>query len=298
MSEQIDGTAVVLAAGGERIVPWEIGVLAGYSDAGLDLGRAGLVVGTSAGSLVAAQLALGVDQAGHADRIARSGVPEAPAALLERAATALPRLLALQAQTAELGVRERSRRVGRFALEAETIPEDSHVAAVTERLPEGAWPASLRLMAVDAETGELVRLSADLQVGVGRGVAAARALPGVLPTVTVGRRRLMDAVIASGTNADVAVADGVDRALVITAAASQAKAGTVDAALEAGLGRELDALGAAGVAVEVIRADEEARSAMGEQLYGIVDAAEAANAGRRAGRAAARRLQQRSGSSR
>jgi predicted acylesterase/phospholipase RssA len=226
VSEQIDGTAVVLAAGGERVVPWEIGVLAGFSDAGLDLGRAGLDLG-------------------------RAGLV-----------------------------------VG------------TSVAAVTERLPEGAWAASLRLMAVDAETGELVRMSADLEVGVGRGVAAARALPGVLPTVTVGRRRLMDAVIASGTNADVAVADGIDRALVITAAASQAKAGTVDAALEAGLGRELDALGAAGVAVEVIRADEEARSAMGEQLYGIVDAAEAANAGRRAGRAAARRLQQRSGRSR
>jgi len=39
--------------------------------------------------------------------------------------------------------------------------------------------------------------------------------------------------------------------------------------------------------LEVIRADEEARSAMGEQLYGIVDATVAVNAGRRAGRAAA-----------
>jgi NTE family protein len=239
--------------------------------------------------LVAAQLAIGLDQAEHADRIAQSGVPEPPAGLLERAATALPRLLALQAQAAELGVRERARRVGRFALEAETIPEDSHVAAVTSRLPEGDWPASLRLMAVDAETGELVRLSADLQVGVGRGVAAARAVPGVLPTVTIAGRRLMDAVVASGTNADVAAADGIHQALVITAAASQAKTGTLDAALEAGLRRELDALEAAGVAVEVIRADEEARSAMGEQLYGTGDATVAVNAGRRAGRAAARR---------
>jgi NTE family protein len=52
---------VVLAAGGERVVAWEVGVLAGLADAGLDPRGAEVVLGTSAGALVAARLAAGED---------------------------------------------------------------------------------------------------------------------------------------------------------------------------------------------------------------------------------------------
>jgi NTE family protein len=281
--------AVVLAAGGERVVPWQTGVLAGLADAGLDLRGAGAIVGTSAGAFVAARLALGVDQRAAADRIVARGVPQAPAELLALAARALPRLLRLQADTAGLDAVVRARRVGRFALDAPTIPEEVHVAAVSDRIPEGAWPRALRLITVDAETGELVRLDRGSAISVGRGAAAARALPGVLPPVTVGSRRLMDAVVASGTNADAA-GQGVDRVLVITPAAASPLAGTVDAALEAGLTAERAALERAGVTVDVLRPDAGARAAMGEQLYGIVDATAAVTSGRRAGRALAAQI--------
>lgn len=273
--------AVVLAAGGERVVPWETGVLAGLADGGIDLRSAGAIVGTSAGAFAAARLAIGVDQRAAADRIAANGAPQAPAELVRRAAAALPRLLEIQGSGLEPAARRR--RVGRFALEAETIAEDAHVAAVSARLPAGEWPAALRLLAVDAATGELVRLDQGSGITVGRGVAAARALPGVLPPVTVRGRRLMDAVVASGTNADAA-GDAVERVLVITPAAGDPRPGTVDAGLEAGLARERAALEDAGVAVDVVRADDEARAAMGEELYGIVDAGTAVRRGRRAGR--------------
>ncbi len=141
-------------------------------------------------------------------------------------------------------------------------------------------------MAVDAETGELVRLDQRSVISVARGVAAARALPGVLPPVTVGDRRLMDAVVASGTNVEAAGGD-VERVLVITPAVAEASPGTVDAAIEAGLRRERTALEEAGLVVDVIRAEPEARTAMREQLYQIVDAAAAVNAGRHAGRVVA-----------
>jgi NTE family protein len=281
--------AVVLAAGGERVVAWQTGVLAGLADAGLDLRGAEAIVGTSAGAFVAARLALGVDQRAAADRIVEQGVPQAPAELVARAATALPRLLRLQAEAAGLDAVVRARRVGRLALEARTIPEQVHIAAVSGRVPAGAWPRALRVMTVDAETGELVRLDRASAISVGRGVAAARALPGVLPTVTVGRRRLMDAVVASGTNADAAGA-AVDRVLVITPAPAAPRPGTVDAALEAGLAGERAALERAGVMVDVVRADAAARAAMGEQLYGIVDATAAVTSGRRAGRALAAQI--------
>ena len=285
----MDRFGLVLAAGGERVVPWQTGVLAGLADAGLDMRGAAAIVGTSAGAFVAARLALGVDQRAAADRIVARGAPPMPAEIVARAATVLPRLLAIQAETADLDTVTRSRRVGRFALEAPTISEAAHVAAVTGRLPAGAWPSALRLMAVDAESGERVRLDPGSATTVARGVAAARALPGVLPPVTVGRRRLIDAVVASGTNAD-AVHDGVERVLVVLPAAVEPQPGTLDAALEAGLARERAALERAGVTVEEIRPDGTARAAMGEQLFGIVDAAVAVSSGRHAGRAVARAL--------
>jgi NTE family protein len=283
-------TVVVLAAGGERVVPWQTGVLAGLADAGLDMRGAAAIVGTSAGAFVAARLALGVDARDAADRIVARGVPRAPAELVARAAETLPRLLAIQAEAAGLDTAARCRRVGRFALAARTIPEDAHVAAVTSRLPAGGWPGALRLMAVDAGTGELVRLDRRSGISVGRGVAAARALPGVLPPVTVGRHRLMDAVVASGTNAAVAACVGIERVLVITPAAADPQPGTVDAALEAGLAGERAALEPAGVTVHVVRPDGAARAAMGEQLYGIVDAAVAVSRGRHTGRALAAQI--------
>ena len=39
---------------------WEVGLLLGLTEAGVDLGAADLLVGTSAGSVVAAQVACGV----------------------------------------------------------------------------------------------------------------------------------------------------------------------------------------------------------------------------------------------
>jgi NTE family protein len=278
-----DQTAVVLAAGGERIVPWQTGVLAGLADAGLDLRTAAAIVGTSAGAFVAARLALGVDPRDAADRILERGVPEAPAELVERAAAALPRLLEIQADAAALDAASRSRRVGRFALDAQTMPEEVVVSAIAARLPASGWPDVLQLLTVDADTGERVRLDRASGVSPGRGVAAARALPGVLPPVTVGSRRLMDAVVTSGTNADAARGDHA-RVIVITPAIPAPRRDTIDAVLEAGLARERAALEHAGVSVHVVRPDDAARAAMGDQLYGIVDAVAAVTSGRRAGR--------------
>src|SRR3954466_1696329 len=59
MSDQ--RTALVLGGGGITGIAWEIGVLAGLAEAGTDLSGAELVVGTSAGSVVGAQLACGAE---------------------------------------------------------------------------------------------------------------------------------------------------------------------------------------------------------------------------------------------
>src|SRR5687768_10690370 len=51
--------ALVLGGGGITGIGWELGLLAGLAEAGLDLSGADLVVGTSAGSVVGAKLTSG-----------------------------------------------------------------------------------------------------------------------------------------------------------------------------------------------------------------------------------------------
>lgn len=283
MTIAVQTTALVLAAGGERVVPWEIGVMAGLADAGADPRRAGLIVGTSAGALTAAQVALGADPRELARAITRDGVPGTRREVLDRAATALPRLLDIEARTGHLDSDERCRRVGSFALSADAIPEAAHVAAATARLPSGRWPDRLRLLAVDAQSGRRVRLDAACGAAVGRGVAAARAVPGVLAPVRIGDRPLIDAAVRSGTNADAAASPAIDRVLAITAAAPDPRPGTIDAVLESSLAGECAALAARGISVDVLRAGAAAREAMGDQLYDVADAAAAAASGRESG---------------
>ncbi len=53
--------ALVLGGGGAVGVAWESGLLAGLAEAGLDLSGADFILGTSAGSVVGSQLAMGRD---------------------------------------------------------------------------------------------------------------------------------------------------------------------------------------------------------------------------------------------
>src|SRR3954447_8099157 len=54
-----NGIALVLGGGGVTGIAWELGILKGLADAGVDLTDADLVVGTSAGSVVGAQVTTG-----------------------------------------------------------------------------------------------------------------------------------------------------------------------------------------------------------------------------------------------
>jgi NTE family protein len=50
----VTGRALVLGAGGNAAIAWEVGVLAGLLDVGIDVRTADVVIGTSAGSVVGA----------------------------------------------------------------------------------------------------------------------------------------------------------------------------------------------------------------------------------------------------
>ena len=63
--------ALVLGGGGLAGIAWEVGVLVGLAEGGVDLSLADRVVGTSAGSVVGTLLTTGVDLPDEADATAR-----------------------------------------------------------------------------------------------------------------------------------------------------------------------------------------------------------------------------------
>ena len=273
--------ALVLGAGGVAGIAWETGLLAGLREAGSDLTGADLVVGTSAGATVAAQVTSGVPLAElYADQADPSRhraelAPRRPAA--ERRA-AIARI-ADGATTPQ----ERRRLIARAALAADTVPEATRRAVVAARLPVHDWPAvRLLVVAVDAEDGAIRVLTAEDGVPLVDAIAASCAVPLTWPPVTIDGRRYVDGGLASGENAHLAA--GARRVVVV--------APSVGASLAAGsgLGEQVAALRDGGADVVVLRPDDDARRAIGEDPLDPAARAPAARAGRRQGLALAAAL--------
>jgi NTE family protein len=190
---------VALAGGGERVVAWQVGVLAGLADQGLDLRRAGRIVGTSAGALVAARLAAGEDPRAEADRIEFAA---GPAARRSRGAEAFASLAAAWA-SAGATVAERRRAFGRLAVAASPGGEERFVARQEALLAGVDWSPALRIVAIDADSGERVVFDAASGVPLAHAVAASRAVPTLRAPVHIGGRRFIDGALGSATNADL-----------------------------------------------------------------------------------------------
>jgi NTE family protein len=206
--------ALVLAGGGVAGIAWELGVLRGLRDVDPDLAArvigADLVIGTSAGSAVGAQVT--------------SGVPleDLYAAQLTEYSAEIEVELdmdVLIARFAEVAARagtplQTRRAMGELALDTRTVPESQRHAAIAARLPVPDWPdRDLRIPAVDAVSGEVSVFTRDSGVAMVDAVAASCAVPGVWPPVTIGERRYVDGGVRSLTNADLAA--GCDRVLVL-----------------------------------------------------------------------------------
>jgi NTE family protein len=206
--------ALVLAGGGVAGIAWELGVLRGLQDADPDLAdrviAANLIIGTSAGSAVAAQITSGTPLADLYDRQLDEASAEIEVELDMEAL--LARFTVATAGVASLD--EARRKIGTLALETETVAEPVRRAAVAARLPVPTWPErSVLLPAVDAETGVTVVFTRDSGVALVDAVAASCAVPGIWPPVTIKGRRYVDGGIRSITNADLAA--GSDCVLVI-----------------------------------------------------------------------------------
>jgi NTE family protein len=212
MSDQ--RTALVLGGGGITGIAWEIGLLAGLAEAGTDLSRADLVVGTSAGSVVGAQITSGEDLEAMYQRQLAPATGE-QVARLNRATLAQFGWALLRSRGRDVEFR---RRVGALALAAEnaglTPPEQERLDVIGERLAGRQWPErKLVITAVDAETGEFTPFDRDSGVPLLHAVAASCAVPGVYPPVSIDGRRFIDGGMRSAANADLA--QGYDRLVVL-----------------------------------------------------------------------------------
>jgi NTE family protein len=132
---------------------WQMGIAAALLAEGVDLRDADLIVGTSAGAIVGARLALGLDP------IAMNFAADATAASLPspEAMAGLRALMAGMIRAANSLTPEVERtQIGRLALAAPTISEDASLARETFAAFKGRpWPPSFRATTVSTTTGRL-----------------------------------------------------------------------------------------------------------------------------------------------
>ncbi|MFJ3204590.1 patatin-like phospholipase family protein [Streptomyces sp. NPDC086989] len=195
------GRALVLGAGGPVGTAWTAGLVCGLRRAGVDLGGADLIVGTSAGAITAALLATGQDPERLAAPVRPADSDGTPPQVDGRRLREAFAVLG-DAASDPAGAR---RRVGRIALAAETGPEQAHVARMRAMVGAAQWPDRQLLIPVtDAETGEQEVFDRASGVPLASAVAAGTAFPGIYPPITVNGRRYIDGSLRSATNAGLA----------------------------------------------------------------------------------------------
>jgi NTE family protein len=248
--------ALVLGGGGEAGVAWEIGLLAGLAQRGVDLRDADVVIGTSAGAIVGTLLLSGADLQ---DLYRRQLDPvPAPASLggADGAAVMAAFGEALAGVTDE---REARVRLGALALRSASVSEEERRASTESRVGNPVWPSTrLVVTAVDCTDGSLRTFEAGSGVSLLDAVAASSAAPMFWPPITIGRRRFMDGGTRSPTNADLAT--GYDKVLVVAPFA-----GSADSPLGPGLDEEVARLRER-AEVYVVLADSTALPAFGPDL--------------------------------
>jgi NTE family protein len=132
--------ALVLGGGGLAGIAWETGVLFGLSEAGVDATNADLVIGTSAGSTVAAKMASGLPsqqlRARQADPAHHTPELASPGMSLTEWMDTIARLAEQHPDPTQL-----RQAIGTMALATSTVTEDSRRTVIATCLPDHSWPA-------------------------------------------------------------------------------------------------------------------------------------------------------------
>ena len=268
-------SALVLSGGALLGVGWELGVLRGLQDGGVDMGAFAKVVGTSAGALVGA--------------IAASGAPlEAVASNVERDRQFAAIVKQMNPETIgplfgalmSGGEPDQARRAQLGALARQTqVPEDMYIEVARQYLPAMPWPKPLIITAVDVDDGAFVSWGVAAGVSLVRAAAASSAVPGMFPPITIAGRRYMDGAMRSPTSADLAT--GSDFVIIVAAPSRSEQSDRQIAA-------ETADIRAAGGEIVEIRPDAESGAAFGPDAMDSTRQPLVFGAGLRQGRAAAK----------
>jgi NTE family protein len=283
--------ALVLHGGGSAGNAWEIGVIAGLFDAGLDVTEADLIIGTSAGSTAAAQvtsgtrasdLLAGILAAAPPPRTGQVGadrrrVPNVPVANHMEITNDI---IAAAEDAADM-----RRRMGAAALEMDAASDSAGQtqwrATVASRLPRQHWPQQpMLIVAVDAHTGEPVVFDRQSGVDLVDAVAASCANGFGVPPYRIGDNRYIDGGYRRNENADLAA--GYARVLVLSPFGGRSRH-PVDWGMH--LAAQVDELRAGGSTVETIFPDSASRDAFGFNMMDPTTRGPAARAGYDQGRA-------------
>ena len=284
--------ALVLGGGGSTGNAWLIGVIAGLFDAGLDVTEADLVIGTSAGSTAAAQIAGATatellaailataprQRTGPVGSDGGRGAIRPAADHMERTS----KIIAAAEDAADM-----RRRMGAAALDMDAASDGSGQtrwrATVAARLPSQRWPQRTVLVtAVDAHTGEPVVFDRHSGVDLVDAVAASCASGFAY---RIGDNRYIDGGYRRNENADLAA--GYARVLVLSPFGGRTRT-----PLEWGmhLAAQVDELRARGSRVETIFPDSNSEHMFGANAMDLSLRPPAARAGYDQGRALAEQL--------
>ncbi len=170
------------------------------------LAESDVLVGTSAGSAVAAQLSSGHTLDELFDRqVAESSAEIDSGVDIETITELFLTALGEPYEKTLDKTRQQMQRIGAVALATKTVPGPVRRDVIARRLPSHQWPArELRLTAIEVETGELTVFDRDSGVDLVDAVAASCAVPGAWPPVTIAGRHYMDGGVASSVNLAVA----------------------------------------------------------------------------------------------
>ena len=234
--------ALVLGGGGPVGIAWEAGLIAGLADAGVDLARVDRVIGTSAGAIVGAHLAVtgSVDELYAAQDKPLEELSAPPDFNRLMAAMTLARVL-------HRTVEGQNRSVAKAALKLKLGGEQEWIARIAAAMPEAAkqgdgWPErELIVTAIDTATGELKLWERGSGVPLPLAVASSCSVPTIFPFVQIEGRVYMDGGMGSPTNA--ALAAGFGTVIIMDPIARmlgrQSPLGAETKALEAGGARVL-----------------------------------------------------------
>jgi NTE family protein len=272
---------LVLGGGGLVGEAWMSGFLAGAQDAwGVDFREAKEFVGTSAGSIVAAHLAKGIEP-----RVPQEPVPAAQADVADRDiymagversfqewVTALyPITRRATTASATVGALARAALLAGLPAGTRSMEDlsEQYAAVLGSR-----FDPRLRIVAVDHHTGRRVVFGGPAgapDATLVDAISASCALPGYFAPVEIAGRQYVDGGVWSATNIDVATVRHGDRILCLTPTAVLTMSRwpavrAVGRAWQLATTLEAAAVRRVGAAVTVIAPDARSARALGENL--------------------------------